>query len=528
MSDVTASICWTLLFVVFVSAEQTIITAESGDEVTLTCRAPNNNKIRVVDWNRDDLGDKHVLFYRDGSFDQDNQHPSFKNRVVLQDIQMKDGDVSLILKDVTIKDAGRYLCIVLMEGEIFWTPISSITMIVDPPDQKFIRTTSGQDVTLTCRAPTNKIRRVVWRRTEKPGFVLLSQDGQIDPDNQHPSFKNRVDLQDRQMKDGDVSLILKDVTIDDTGTYECGVYMEETRSWKSISIIYLTVVDPPEQTIITAESGDEVTLTCRAPNNNKIRVVDWNRDDLGDKHVLFYRDGSFDRDDQHPSFKNRVDLQDRQMKDGDVSLILKDVTIKDTGRYVCAVYMEERHSWKVISSIYLRVLPPDPKILKSEPGAEVTLTCRAANNNIRVLKWSRDLMPEYVLLYQHGRLDSTNQHPSFKNRVDLQYRQMKDGDVSLILRNVTTDDTGTYKCRVFMSETRSWKVISSIYLIVDPPGTLGGYEAQMVDLIVCLGIFLLLLLLFLTLKKIQNHWIIQRRKRRKQCRKLKSKSPLHH
>ncbi|KAL4008553.1 hypothetical protein ACER0C_002405 [Sarotherodon galilaeus] len=108
---------------------------------------------------------------------------------------------------------------------------------------------------------------------------------------------------------------------------------------------------------ITAESGQDVTLTCRAPNNNII-VVQWSRADLGDKHVLVYRDGHFLTDEQHPSFKNRVDLQDRQMKDGDVSLILKDVTINDTGTYKCRVFMEETRSWELINTTYLHVDPP--------------------------------------------------------------------------------------------------------------------------------------------------------------------------
>ncbi|CAI5660042.1 unnamed protein product [Oreochromis niloticus] len=143
MSAVTASLCSTLLFVgvfVFVSADQKSITAESGQNVTLTCRAPNN-KIIVVEWSRSDLGDEYVLLYRDGQFVPDDQHPSFKNRVDLQDKQMKDGDVSLILKDVTINDVGSYECRVKTgnnrrkRANLSGEPISIIYLSVVPPGQ---------------------------------------------------------------------------------------------------------------------------------------------------------------------------------------------------------------------------------------------------------------------------------------------------------------------------------------------------------------------------------------------------------
>ncbi|XP_019206433.1 neural cell adhesion molecule 2-like [Oreochromis niloticus] len=249
MSAGTASRCYNFLFFsvfVFVSAEQKTITAESGQDVTLTCRTPNNN-ITAVHWSRADLRDKNVLLYQDGQFDPDHQHPSFKNRVDLQDKQMKDGDVSLILKDVTINDAARYKCHVLMNETDSWKLVSIIHLRVSP-DQKNITAESGQDVTLTCRTPNNNIKSVHWSRAElEDKYVLLYQDKQFVPDDQHPSFRNRVDLQDRQMKDGDVSLILKDVTINDAGTYKCGVVQEIGQPMKLIGNIQLHVV-PPGQT----------------------------------------------------------------------------------------------------------------------------------------------------------------------------------------------------------------------------------------------------------------------------------------
>ncbi|XP_030580125.1 hepatitis A virus cellular receptor 2 homolog [Archocentrus centrarchus] len=133
----------TLLFVgvfVFVAAEQKNITAESGQNVILPGRAPNNNNILGVEWSRADLGKEYVLLYRGRRFDPENQHPYFVNRVDLQDRQMKDGDVSLILKNVTAADAGTYECRVIQRGSnrkkranLKTDPISIIYLRVAPP-----------------------------------------------------------------------------------------------------------------------------------------------------------------------------------------------------------------------------------------------------------------------------------------------------------------------------------------------------------------------------------------------------------
>ncbi|XP_019210942.1 selection and upkeep of intraepithelial T-cells protein 1 [Oreochromis niloticus] len=132
--------------------------------------------------------------------------------------------------------------------------------------------------------------------------------------------------------------------------------------WTLLSVCLLVSASQAQKNI-TAESGQNVTLTCRAPGN--IQTVEWSRADLGEKYVFLYRDGRKTLVHQHPSFKDRVDLQDKQMKDGNVSLILKNVTINDTGTYECRVKANKKRRRKranlnapPISIIYLHVDPP--------------------------------------------------------------------------------------------------------------------------------------------------------------------------
>ncbi|XP_026225526.1 nectin-4-like [Anabas testudineus] len=88
---------------------------------------------------------------------------------------------------------------------------------------------------------------------------------------------------------------------------------------------------------ITAALGQVVSLPCRVSSNISVTVVEWSRLDLEPRYVFVYRIGSPNPDDQNPAFKNRVELEDSQMEDGDVSLILMNVTSEDRGRYKCRV-----------------------------------------------------------------------------------------------------------------------------------------------------------------------------------------------
>ncbi|XP_029932333.1 uncharacterized protein LOC115376710 isoform X2 [Myripristis murdjan] len=111
-----------------------------------------------------------------------------------------------------------------------------------------------EDVILTCQGPSNDTIHIkVWTRPDlqKSQYVFMLRDGHIDKTQQHPSFKNRVELRDGNMKNGDLSVILRNVTEDDSGTYECrfiaGQGTHRKRGVLQVnpsSIITLKVADP--------------------------------------------------------------------------------------------------------------------------------------------------------------------------------------------------------------------------------------------------------------------------------------------
>ncbi|XP_044198237.1 uncharacterized protein LOC122974278 [Thunnus albacares] len=89
---------------------------------------------------------------------------------------------------------------------------------------------------------------------------------------------------------------------------------------------------------IKVKSGDDVSLQCQSPRDEAITVLEWSRPEPEtDGYVFFVRENRPYESYQHPSFHGRVQLRDPEMKDGDVSVILKNVTINDTGTYKCHV-----------------------------------------------------------------------------------------------------------------------------------------------------------------------------------------------
>ncbi|CAK6978869.1 coxsackievirus and adenovirus receptor-like [Scomber scombrus] len=170
-----------------------------------------------------------------------DQDPSYENRVQLKDDEMKNGELSLILKNVNSNDGGRYEC--RYKGEGGDVQIKLISIVILNAEDKKVK--SGDDVTLHCQSPRHEdITSLKWIRPDlkTDGYVFYFRDGRTYEDYQHPSFDGRVQLMDPQMKNGNVSVILKNVNINDTGTYECRVSVSNTKP-ELMSIINLKLKD---------------------------------------------------------------------------------------------------------------------------------------------------------------------------------------------------------------------------------------------------------------------------------------------
>ncbi|XP_047194771.1 uncharacterized protein LOC124851048 [Hippoglossus stenolepis] len=103
-----------LLLCLSAAAGQQGTTVKPGEDATLQCHCPSDAAVTVLEWVRlEQKSDGYVFFYRNNRLYEKYQHPSFCGRVELRDPEMKGGDVSVTLKNVTINDAGTYNCTII-------------------------------------------------------------------------------------------------------------------------------------------------------------------------------------------------------------------------------------------------------------------------------------------------------------------------------------------------------------------------------------------------------------------------------
>ncbi|XP_063757022.1 coxsackievirus and adenovirus receptor homolog isoform X2 [Eleginops maclovinus] len=123
---------------------------------------------------------------------------------------------------------------------------------------------------------------------------------------------------------------------------------------------------------VKAEPGGNFTLPCHIPIDASVALLEWSRTDLEDP-LLYFRDNRLYEQYQDPRYRGRVELKDPEMKNGNISVLLKSLNTDDTGTYQCLVVpsnnnRRKRVAVELVSSIRLKVLRNNQGV----PEAEMT------------------------------------------------------------------------------------------------------------------------------------------------------------
>uniref|UniRef100_A0A3Q2C7Y6 Ig-like domain-containing protein n=1 Tax=Cyprinodon variegatus TaxID=28743 RepID=A0A3Q2C7Y6_CYPVA len=111
---------------------------------------------------------------------------------------------------------------------------------------------------------------------------------------------------------------------------------------------------------VSAVKGKNATLHCETGKYTPFKVLEWSRPGTKREFVLIFKTQSSHIEVPTPSYEGRVNLETTE--NGDMSLILKNVTAADKGRYECYVLRKtnrrKRAELESVNTVYLDVLPP--------------------------------------------------------------------------------------------------------------------------------------------------------------------------
>ncbi|KAG7325340.1 hypothetical protein KOW79_011656 [Hemibagrus wyckioides] len=179
-----------------------------------------------VEWKRSD-SETLVHLWQDGESRPESQNQLYHERAHFFPKEITHGNFSLLLTDVTNKDAGVYKCAVytkLDSGETL-IEIKEIERLI-VSGAHVISVYVGEDITLNCSVdsyvPPENIEEVSWKKMDEDILVLLYQEGQILIELTGERYMGRVEFfsaEDRNK--GNFSMRLKNVQTEDKGLYMC-------------------------------------------------------------------------------------------------------------------------------------------------------------------------------------------------------------------------------------------------------------------------------------------------------------------
>ncbi|CAG5997504.1 unnamed protein product [Menidia menidia] len=403
------------------------------------------------------------------------QDDLYCSRTEMKEDLLSTGDLSLTLRQPTVRDSGSYVCTVHTGPDVLrqrvdlqvkapfpvWIPVVSVLAVLVAVlvtggllyhyyflGGEFLYKTvdSGvESVRLPSRAlfHQRKATKVLWR--DNDGWkVRVSENGSDRPAEQDAPYRNRT-----QMKKN-FDLILKHPTDKDMDFYTCSVYNKDGKVLMKRQVVLKVRVPQVEVDYV-----ELFHIPCKAsvqlPRDAK---VEWRDDRNTVIHV--YQNGCDRPDQQHQFYRNRTRMEEDPLGTGDLSLTVSEPKYSDT--VTCSVYSREGDVL-MRKQVDLRVRANHVEV---EEGAESVVlpfktTSDLPEDTMILWEWVK---PEFTRVhkYQKGSNQTDQQDQVYRDRTRMDEDPLRTGDLSLTLVQPTVGDSGEYRC--WMESSRVWRKIT--------------------------------------------------------------------
>ncbi|XP_023192432.1 uncharacterized protein LOC111609290 isoform X2 [Xiphophorus maculatus] len=340
-----------------------------------------------------------------------------------------------------------------------------------------------------------EIVTVKWSRFDLNPNNVHQQREADDLHGQNQVFRGRTSMMPDALDSGDFSLTLRKPQLLDSGIYICS--MTENQEETALSGVQLDVKASQDSLDVSLDvyQGDStVVLPCQNSQSSEgILTVKWSRFDLNPNTVHLRREGD-DLQAQNGLFSGRTSMRSDAVDVGDFSLTLREPQLLDSGVYICSIHQETEGkmlseifpTWARIFLVLLVLLLVSGGLLfhfrhylisvyrvEVDSGEESVLlpfkTAACLPKKV-IVKWRHNNGRMVHACYRKVFMCSVDfknwsvQHDQYKDRTKI-VKEGKFGDFSLILKNPTDRDTGTYSCTVY--DYWSEKILTMKQVLLD-------------------------------------------------------------
>ncbi|XP_026016830.1 uncharacterized protein LOC113017965 [Astatotilapia calliptera] len=349
---------------------------------------------------------------------------------------------------------------------------------------------------------------MMWMRNDlHPNSVHLQREGRDDLRGQNQRYSRRTSMRRDALHTLDFSLTLRKPQLTDSGNYTCSISFG--REELTLTVIQLQVKDQQVEMKVT-EGLESIILPCKTkPYLPEDSTVEWTRSDPELMMVHMYANEGDQLNDQDGLYRDRTTVNEDLLRTGDLSLILKNPTKRDSGGYICTIYRDKDilrqkvelqvkepfPSWAIALPIILVVLGVSGGLLFHfrhyfmsvyqvvvDSGVEsVQLPCKGTLHLPKDAKveWM-DNNDRKVHVYVNGPDEPEQQDEFYTDRTKMNEGLLKTGDFSLTLKYPT--NTNSYTCTVYSREGKILLKKQVVLTVIVPQVVVdSGVESVLLD-----------------------------------------------